>query len=186
MLHQSTTIRGESPHQNAVIAAGNIGTINAPIHKSMLNKLLTMTSPTQVGENVMGCFPSSTHDPLDAPRGVPASLPTPSATVGPVVSAAPSDKRACASVAPPIINASAQRLANAIRAARTDNAARPNHHVAISAAHPDCALRADPMPSTSAPPLADPNSAARAHSNARADPAAPDKVAAIGLASIED
>ena len=110
-----------------------------------------------------------THDPLDAPRGIPASLPTPSATVGPVVSAAPSDKRACASVAPPIINASAQRLANAISAARTDNAAR-----------------ADLMPSTSVPPLVDPNSATRAHSNARADPDAQDKVAAIGLASIED
>ncbi|XP_070041452.1 uncharacterized protein [Nicotiana tomentosiformis] len=74
--------------------------------------------------SVMGGFPAMPHDPLDAPRGVLASLPTPVATVGPVVSAAPSDKRACASVAPPIAIASAQPQAKADSAARADNAAR--------------------------------------------------------------
>ena len=68
----------------------------------------------------MGGFPAMPHDPLDVPRGVLASLPTPVATVGPVVSAAPSDKRACASVAPPIAIASAQPQAKANSAARVD------------------------------------------------------------------
>ena len=72
----------------------------------------------------MGGFPAVPHDPLGAPRGVLASLPTPSTTDGPVVLAAPSDKRACASVAPPIYLASAQSRADANSAARADNAAR--------------------------------------------------------------
>ena len=101
---------------------------NLKAYKSLIEDYLASkaprTSPTQVGENVMGGFPAMPHDPLDAPRGVLASLPTPVATVGPVVSAAPSDKRACASVAPPIAIASAQPQAKANSAARADNAAR--------------------------------------------------------------
>ena len=72
----------------------------------------------------MGGFPAVPHDPLGAPRGVLASLPMPSATDGPEVLAAPSDKRACASVAPPISLASTQPQADANSAARADNAAR--------------------------------------------------------------
>ncbi|XP_070036452.1 uncharacterized protein [Nicotiana tomentosiformis] len=43
-------------------------------YKSLIDDYLARkalrTSPTQVGENVMGGFPAMPHDPLDAPRGV--------------------------------------------------------------------------------------------------------------------
>ncbi|XP_019241397.1 PREDICTED: uncharacterized protein LOC109221369 [Nicotiana attenuata] len=91
---------------------------------------------TQVEENVMGGFTSMLHDPLDAPHGVLASLPMPSAMDGFVVLAAPSDKRAYASVAPPIILASAQPQADANIAARADLDAKDkvadNGHVSTS------------------------------------------------------
>ncbi|XP_070046482.1 uncharacterized protein [Nicotiana tomentosiformis] len=97
---------------------------NLKAYKSLLDDYLaskaTRTSPTQVGENVMGSFPAMPHDPLDAPPGVLVSLPTPSAMVSPVVSAAPSEKHACASVAPPLAIASAQPQADANRAVRAD------------------------------------------------------------------
>lgn len=73
--------------------------------------------------NVMGCL---SHDPLVAPHGDLISLPMPSAMVGPVVLAVPSDKRPCASVAPSMHFVSTQRLANDNRASRIDNAARAN------------------------------------------------------------
>ncbi|XP_060202388.1 uncharacterized protein LOC132630806 [Lycium barbarum] len=58
------------------------------------------TSPTQVGENVMGGSPAMPLDPLDAPHGAMESLSMPSAMDGPVVSDAPSDKVASAYVTP--------------------------------------------------------------------------------------
>ena len=130
----------------------------------------------------MGFFPDTPHDPLAAPHGGLASLTMPSAMVGPVVLAAPSDKRACASVAPPMPLASAQGLANDNSAARPDNAARadPDASPAPSCRPIPTAPRAQTlMPSTSAQPQASTSSVARAHSNARADPQ--DKDAAIGL-----
>jgi len=63
----------------------------------------------------MGSFPAMPHDPLDVPCGFLASLPTPSATISLVVSAVPSDKRACAFVAPPL-----EPQADSKSAARTD------------------------------------------------------------------
>ena len=69
------------------------------------------TSPTQVGENVMGGFPAMPHDPLGAPHGAMASLSAPSAMDGPVVSDAPSDKVASANVTPSMSLARAPALA---------------------------------------------------------------------------
>ncbi|XP_019241100.1 PREDICTED: uncharacterized protein LOC109221094 isoform X1 [Nicotiana attenuata] len=75
---------------------------------------------------VIGGFPALPHDPLGAPRCVLASLPMPSATDSPEVLATPSDKRACASVAPPISLTSAQPQADANNAARAVPDAKEN------------------------------------------------------------
>ncbi|XP_070006065.1 uncharacterized protein [Nicotiana sylvestris] len=99
---------------------------NLKAYKSLIEDYFASTaprtSPTQLGENVMGGFPTMPHDPLGVPRGVLVSLSMPSAADGPVVLAVPSDKRACASVTLPISLASAQPQANASSATHTDNA----------------------------------------------------------------
>ncbi|XP_070029819.1 uncharacterized protein [Nicotiana sylvestris] len=99
---------------------------NLKAYKNLIEDYLASkaprTSPTQVGENIMGGFPAMPYNPLGAPRGVLASLPMPSATDGLVVLAAPSDKRTCTSVSPLISLASSQPQADANSVVRADNA----------------------------------------------------------------